>query len=89
MRSTARKIVLFPIVGGLALTWLLTRHGLLALVVAMFTLKVLTAVLFVPDPSQWAAAAGIWILTALAALRLSGFYASRGGQPLFGRILQE
>jgi len=81
-------IFLFPITGGLALTWLLVRHGLLAMVVAMFTLRVLMAVPFVPDPSHWAAAAGNWTLTGLAALTLFGFYASRGGQPLFGRILQ-
>jgi serine/threonine-protein kinase len=82
-------IFLFPIVGGVALTWLLTRYGLLAMVVAMFTMRVLTAVPFVPDPSHWAAAAGNWTLAALAAATLFGFYASRGGQPLLGRVLQE
>ena len=65
------------------------RHGLLGMVVAMFTLRVLTAVPFVRDPSHWAAAPGNWTLAALAALTLFGFYACRGGRPLFGRILQE
>lgn len=82
-------ILLFPITGGLALTWLLARHGLLAMIVAMFTLRVLTAVPFVPDPSHWAADPGNWTLAALTGLTLFAFYASRGGQPLFGRILQE
>jgi len=80
-------IYLFPIAGGAMLTWVLTQHGLLSLVLAWFTLTMLTSIPMVRDTSHWSAAAGNWTVAALAALTLFAWYAARAGQPLFERRL--
>jgi hypothetical protein len=87
--SNTPLIFLFPVVGGAMLTGVLTRYGLLTLVVSLFVFRVLTVVPFVSDPSHWTAAPGNWTLAGLAVLTALGFYAARGGQPVFGRILPE
>jgi len=43
----------------------------------------------VPDVLHWAAAPALWTLTALRALTVFAFVASRGGQPLSGAWLDD
>ena len=81
-------VVLFPIAAGILLSFVILRFGLLTLAVALF---VKTIGLFIPwslDVSSWAAVPSIWSLAALTGLALFAFYASRAGQPLFGRALE-
>jgi serine/threonine-protein kinase len=82
-------IIVFPLAGGVILNWVLTRHGLLSLVVAWFALAILRTVPMMRDPSHWSAAAGNWTIGALAVLTMFAFYAARTGQPLFGKVLHD
>ena len=80
---------LFPLASGALLTLVVVRFGLLAFAVAWFFSSVMTNVPLRLDLSHWAAAPSAWTLALLMALTLFGFYASRAGQPLFGRVLTE
>jgi hypothetical protein len=82
-------VVVFPLLAGAVLTWVVMRRGLLTFAVAWFVISVLLEVPIMPDPSHWAAAPGNWTLAALALLAALGFYAARAGQQVFGRILPE
>jgi hypothetical protein len=82
-------IFVFPLLGGAVLTAVLTRYGLLPLVVALFVYGVLRMTPFVPDLASWTAVPGNWTLAALALLVAFGFYAARGGRQAFGRILPD
>jgi serine/threonine-protein kinase len=82
-------VYLFPLATGILLTLLVFRSGLLAFGIAWLVWNVTSNVPMVQDWSHWSAAAGNWTLAALIALALFGFYAARGGQPLFGAILKD
>lgn len=79
-------VVLFPIASGALLTFVVVRFGLLPLALALLVWRVVLAIPFTLDVSHWSATASNWTMAWLAALTLFGFYASRAGQPLFGKI---
>jgi len=81
--------LLFPMIGGLLVTMVTVRYGLLALVIARVVWNVIYTMPMMPDASLWSAAAGNWTIALLIALTLWAFYASRAGQPLLGSILKE
>ena len=80
---------LFPLVSGALLTLVVVRFGLLAYAVTWFFFSILTRVPLLLDLSHWAAMPSAWTLALLVAVALFGFYASRAGQPLLGRVLTE
>ncbi|HEY1305242.1 MAG TPA: serine/threonine-protein kinase [Vicinamibacterales bacterium] len=81
--------LLFPIVGGLLMTLVTVRFGLLSLIVARLVWNVIYTVPMMPDMNHWSATAGNWTIALLVALTLWAFYASRAGQPLLGSLLKE
>jgi hypothetical protein len=84
--SNTQVPLLFVLAGGALLTTVVFRSGLLALMVALFVYFVTTNSPMMPNPAHWAATPGNWTIVTVAALIAFGFYASRAGQPLFGRI---
>jgi hypothetical protein len=81
--------LVFPLISGAVLTLLTMRFGLLSLIVAWFTWRLLAAVPMTLEFTHWRAIPSNWTLAMLIGLALFGFYASRAGQPLFGSILRE
>jgi hypothetical protein len=81
--------LVFPLISGALLTLLTMRFGLLSLIVAWFTWRLLAAVPMTLEFTHWRAIPSNWTLAMLIGLALFGFYASRAGKPLFGSILQE
>ena len=81
--------LVFPLISGALLTLLTMRFGLLSLIVAWFTWRLLAAVPMTLEFTHWRAIPSNWTLAMLIGLALFGFYASRAGQPLFGSILRE
>jgi hypothetical protein len=65
----------------------LLRFGLLALIITIYTFLAIEGFPLTTDMSRPYAGAAMLLSTALAGLSVSGFYASRGGEPLFGRPL--
>jgi hypothetical protein len=82
-------MLLFPIAGGVLVTLVTVRYGLLALVVARVVWNLIYVVPMRPDMSHWSAMAGNWTIALLMALTLWAFYASRAGQPLLGSFLRD
>jgi len=64
------------------------RFGLLAVAVALFADDMVTGAPLTLHTSAWFATPSTLTLACLVALSLFGFYASRAGQPLFGRGLE-
>jgi hypothetical protein len=65
----------------------LLRSGLLAMMVTFDTFMAMEAIPLTADLSRpYAGSSGLLII-ALVAVSAYGFYASRGGEPLFGRAL--
>jgi hypothetical protein len=87
--SGSQLLLLFPILGGVLITLVTVRYGLLALVIARVVWTLLYTAPIRSDVSHWSAGAGNWTIALLIALTLWAFYASRAGQPLFGRVIQE
>ena len=87
MSAAMPYALVFPLTSGALLTLLAMRFGLLSLVVAWFTWRLLAAVPMTLQFSHWRAIPSNWTLAMLVGLALFGFYASRAGQPLFGSIL--
>ena len=79
----------FPLASGILLTIIALRFGLLSLVVALCLCGVLAAVPLTLETSRWFAAPSNWTLLGITGLACFGFYAARGGQPLFGAILKD
>jgi len=78
--------VTYTIVGILIVVGVLLRFGLIALCVTFFVFESLNTFPTTVDVSAPYAATSTWLLLGLAALAGYGFYASRGGEPLFGRF---
>jgi serine/threonine-protein kinase len=81
--------LLFPILGGVLVTLVTVRYGLLSLVVARIVWNLIYTVPMMPVMSHWSAAAGNWTIALLMVLTLWAFYASRAGQPLLGSLLRD
>ena len=82
-------VVIFVVASAALHTMILVRFGLLPFAVSVFARSVMTGVPLSLDVTQWWAAPSNWTLALLMALTLFGFYASRAGQPLLGRVLSE
>jgi hypothetical protein len=81
-------IELTIVVLGIGLMFIvLLRYGLLALVVTFYTFLLIEAFPLTFDLARPYAGASIALLLGIAALSAFGFYASRGDEPLFGRVL--
>jgi eukaryotic-like serine/threonine-protein kinase len=73
---------------GIALVFaVLLRFGFLALVVMFYTFLSMSYFPLTSDMSRPYAGASVMLLLGIAALAAYGFYASRGGEHLFGRAL--
>ena len=73
---------------GIALIFtVLLRFGLLAMIVTIYTFLAIEGFPLTTDLSRPYAGTAFLLLAGLTALSLSGFYASRGGESLFGRPL--
>jgi tRNA A-37 threonylcarbamoyl transferase component Bud32 len=72
----------------LPLTALLVYGGLLPVAVATFVNGAINNAPMTLDPTRPYAAGALWSVIFVVGLALFGFYASRQGQPLFGRLLQ-
>ena len=67
-------------------TTVVIRFGLLPAVIAMTVAKVVPAIPLTLQFSHWSATASNMTLLGILMLALFGFYASRSGRPLFGRL---
>jgi hypothetical protein len=75
-------------VSGILLVFaVLLRFGLLALGVMFYTFLSMEIFPLTTDVSRPYAGASIVLLLGIASLSMFGFYASRGDEPLFGRVL--
>jgi hypothetical protein len=70
-----------PLVGTLV------HFGLLPIVVAFLVTQAINNSPLTLQSSMPYAPAALWAIAIVAGLAAFGFYASRGGQPLFGRLL--
>jgi hypothetical protein len=68
------------------ITAVVVRYGLLVTAVAATVGNVLSIVPLTPSLSHWTASTSNLTIAMVLGLTLFGFYASRAGQPLFGRI---
>jgi serine/threonine-protein kinase len=64
----------------------LVRYGVLAMVVAFFANAVLTQGTLTADFSKVYATTSVWLILLVAGLAAFGYYASRAGEPLFGKL---
>jgi predicted Ser/Thr protein kinase len=83
-----------PLLNGLAALLIVSivvltvqRLGLVATVVLFLVYFMLSSAAVTLDPSRWFFGDSVLLLLVPAALACYGFYASRGGEPLFGRRL--
>jgi len=67
-------------------TFVMIRFGLLAALVALFIVNVCQIVPLSLDMTHWSAAGSNQTIGLVIALTLFAFYASRAGQPLFGKF---
>jgi Protein kinase domain len=67
---------------------LLIYGGLLSIVIAFLVNQAINNAPLTLDPSMPHASGALWSLLLVAGLTTFGFYTSRGGQPLLGRLLQ-
>jgi hypothetical protein len=82
--------LLFAITGSLLTVGVLYRHGLLAMISAMFFFHAWVFLPITTDLSAWYAGDFVLALAIYAALAFYSFYISLAGQPLFrGRFLEE
>jgi hypothetical protein len=79
----------FACVSALLLMWVLYRHGLLALISAIFFLHLMIFYPITSDLSAWYAADFVLALIICLALAGFSFYISLAGQPLFRGALPE
>jgi serine/threonine-protein kinase len=89
MGTSSQWMWLFPLTAGVVVALATVRYGLLALAVSRFVWYILTRVPMTGDFSHWSAAPSNWSLALIVVLACFGFYASRAGQPLFGRVLKD
>jgi hypothetical protein len=79
----------FVLLSAVLTVFVAVRFGLLALVVSRIVWNLLYGVPLTLDYAHWSATASNWTLALVVALLAFGFYASRAGQPLFGKVLKD
>jgi hypothetical protein len=84
MLSSTTWLWAFSLASGALLTFVAVRFGLLTLVVTWFVWSALYDSPMTLDLSHWSATASNSTLALLAVLTFFGFFAARGGQPMFG-----
>jgi hypothetical protein len=87
--TTSLWMLVIPAGVGIAVALTTVWFGLLTLVVARFVWYALHEVPMTGDMSDWAAMPSNWTIALIVALACFGYYASRAGQPLFGRLLED
>ncbi|HEX5107980.1 MAG TPA: serine/threonine-protein kinase [Vicinamibacterales bacterium] len=65
----------------------LIRFGLLTALIATVVFRIGAAIPLTTDVGHWSATPSTWTIAAAIAIACFGYYASRAGQPLFGRLL--
>jgi hypothetical protein len=80
---------LFPIIRGVLLTFVVVRCGLLATIAALYFSNAVTNLPLRLDFAHWAGTPSLWALLVFIAMAFFAFSASRAGQPLFGRLLND
>jgi hypothetical protein len=70
-----------------AVVFIMLRFGLLATLTFFFASFLLSLTAVTLDAGKWFFPTSMMMLVIVAALGFYGFYASRGGEPLFGRRL--
>jgi hypothetical protein len=68
---------------------LLVRFGVLAMILAFLTNFILGQGGLTADSSKVYASTSVWLLAIVGGFAVFGFYASRTGEPLFGKVLSE
>jgi hypothetical protein len=88
--STSKWLLLLAFISAFVIPLVATLLycGLLSVVIAFLVNQALNNSPLTLQPSMPYAPAALWALLLVASLAAFGFYASRGGQPLFGRLLQ-
>jgi hypothetical protein len=76
--------VAFQIVVVIVVATVIVRYGLLVSVVAASVGNVLESIPLTLSLSHWTATTSNLVLAAILGLTSFGYYAARGGQPLFG-----
>jgi hypothetical protein len=79
----------FAAFSALMVSWVLYRHGLLALITSLFFLHLMIFFPITSDFSAWYAGDYVLILIVSLALVAFGFYTSLAGQPLFRGALPD
>jgi hypothetical protein len=80
--------VIFVAAFVIPLVAVLIYFGILPVVIAFFVNQVLNNAPLTLQSSMPFAPIAFWVMALVLGLAMFGFYASRGGQPLFGRLLQ-
>jgi hypothetical protein len=78
--------VTYEIAAVVLFTFVMLRFGLLSAAVARIVLGVCESIPFTLQVAHWSATPSNWTIAGIIALALFGFYASRAGQPLFGKL---
>jgi hypothetical protein len=66
---------------------LMLKFGLLATTSLFVSNLLVSSAPLTLDPNRWYFATSAWVLAIAASIAIYGFYAARGGEPLFGRRL--
>ena len=77
--------ILTSLIAVTGLVVVMLRFGLLTMLVLFFVNFLLSSAALTLDPSKWFFSTSTSILLIVAGLGMYGFYASRGGEPAFGR----
>jgi hypothetical protein len=86
-RAGAFRTLPIFIAGVTLMVAVLLQFGLLSLVITFLTMYLTQVFPLTTDLSRPYAATSVVLMRGIAALSAYGFYASRGSEPLFGRIL--
>ena len=76
----------YELIVGAVFTFVLIRFGLLVAATARIVVGICQTVPFTLQVSHWSATPSNWTIAAIVLLAAFGFYASRAGEPLFGRF---
>jgi serine/threonine-protein kinase len=89
LRLVLRRASLAIAVGIVLMTLVVVRCGLLATIAALYFSNAVTNLPLRLDFAHWAGTPSLWALLVFIAMAFFAFSASRAGQPLFGRLLND